>query len=145
MDFDAKSTETSLRTCISMQNQQDRTSENGFRCKFNRISLQKMDFDANSTESAFRKWTSLQNQQNRTSVNGFPRKINRIKPETLEGNEEKIVGNLLGEGGNPQTLTNRQTMAVFRGAVLWRGRRPYVFRMDCETASRPPTSRADAG
>ena len=48
MDFVAKSTESDLRKWISMQNQQNRTSENGFRCNIDRIRPQKMDFVANT-------------------------------------------------------------------------------------------------
>ena len=48
--FLTKIINSDLRKCISVQNQQNRTSENGCRCKLNRFGPQKMGFDAKSTE-----------------------------------------------------------------------------------------------
>ena len=67
-----------------MQNQQNQTSESGFRRKINR-------------ESDLRKWTSMQNQQNRTSENVFRRKINRIRHHKMDfvANQKLILENAI--------------------------------------------------
>ena len=69
-----------LRKIISTQNQQNRTTENGFRHRqkirqngHQKIDFdtqnQKMDFDTKSVNSDLRQWISTQHQPQRTSYN----------------------------------------------------------------------------